>query len=120
MALVIALLGITYTLALSVFERTREIGLLRAVGMTRRQARSMIRWEAVIVSIIGALLGLAVGTFFGWALVTAPRVRRDPRARRARMAANVLHRHCRSGRGFGRPTACPPGRTNGCTEGGSH
>jgi putative ABC transport system permease protein len=71
LALLIALLGITNTLALSVFERTREIGLLRAVGMTRRQARSMIRWEAVIVSVIGALMGLAVGTFFGWALVTA-------------------------------------------------
>jgi putative ABC transport system permease protein len=71
LALLIALLGITNTLALSVFERTREIGLLRAVGMTRRQARSMIRWEAMIVSVIGALMGLAVGTFFGWALVTA-------------------------------------------------
>jgi putative ABC transport system permease protein len=71
LALLIALLGITNTLALSVFERTREIGLLRAVGMTRRQARAMIRWEAVIVSVIGALMGLAVGTFFGWALVTA-------------------------------------------------
>jgi putative ABC transport system permease protein len=71
LSLIIALLGITNTLALSVFERTREIGLLRAVGMTRRQARSMIRWEAVIVSVIGALLGLTVGTFFGWALVTA-------------------------------------------------
>jgi len=71
LALVIALLGITNTLALSVFERTRELGLLRAVGMSRRQARSMIRWEAVIIAVIGAVLGLVVGAFFGWALVTA-------------------------------------------------
>ncbi|HEX2234738.1 MAG TPA: FtsX-like permease family protein [Actinomycetota bacterium] len=71
LALVIALLGITNTLVLSVFERTRELGLLRAVGMSRRQTRAMVRWEAVIISIIGALLGLCVGIFFGWALVTA-------------------------------------------------
>jgi putative ABC transport system permease protein len=71
LALVIALLGITNTLALSVFERTRELGLLRAVGMSRRQARSMIRWESVIIAIIGALLGLVIGVFFGWALVEA-------------------------------------------------
>ena len=71
LALVIALLGITNTLALSVFERTRELGLLRAVGMSRRQARSMIRWESVIIAIIGAVLGLVVGGFFGWALVTS-------------------------------------------------
>ena len=71
LALVIALLGITNTLALSVYERTRELGLLRAVGMSRRQTKSMIRWEAVIIVIIGAILGLAIGIFFGWALVTA-------------------------------------------------
>lgn len=71
LALVIALLGITNTLALSVFERTRELGLLRAIGMSRRQARSMIRWEAVIIAVIGAVLGLVVGAFLGWALVTA-------------------------------------------------
>ena len=71
MALVIALLGIVNTLALSIFERTRELGVLRAVGMGRRQVRSMIRWEAVITSVFGALLGLVVGVFFGWALVTA-------------------------------------------------
>ena len=69
LALIIALFGITNTLALSVFERTRELGLLRAVGMSRRQTRRMIRWEAVIISVIGAVIGLAVGLFFGWALV---------------------------------------------------
>jgi putative ABC transport system permease protein len=58
---------------MSVFERTRELGLLRAVGMTRRQLRSMVRWEALIIGVIGALLGLAIGVFFGWALTRAMR-----------------------------------------------
>ena len=69
LALIIAVLGITNTLVLSVFERTRELGLLRAVGMSRRQTRSMIRWESVIIAVIGALLGLVVGIAFGSALV---------------------------------------------------
>ena len=73
LAVVIALLGIANTLALSIFERTRELGLLRAVGMTRRQLRSAIRWEAVIIALFGTLLGLLVGLFFGWALVQALR-----------------------------------------------
>ncbi len=71
LAIVIALLGIGNTLALSILERTRELGLMRAVGMTRRQLRSSIRWESVIIALQGALLGLVVGVFFGWALVTA-------------------------------------------------
>ena len=71
LAIVIALFGIVNTLALSIFERIREIGLLRAVGMTRRQVRGMIRWEAVIIAVFGAVLGLAVGLFFAWALVQA-------------------------------------------------
>jgi putative ABC transport system permease protein len=71
LAIFIALLGIANTLALSVFERTREIGLLRAVGMTRSQLRSSIRWESVIIAVQGTLLGLAIGLFFGWALVRA-------------------------------------------------
>ncbi len=71
LAIVIAGLGILNTLALSVLERTRELGLLRAVGMSRRQTKRMIRWEAVIVAVIGAALGLAVGLFFGWAVVRA-------------------------------------------------
>ena len=57
LAVVIALLGIVNTLALSVFERTRELGLLRAVGMTRAQVRAMVRWESVVISLIGALSG---------------------------------------------------------------
>ena len=55
LAVLIALLGIVNTLALSVFERTRELGLLRAVGMTRGQVRAMVRWESVVISLIGAV-----------------------------------------------------------------
>ncbi len=71
LSIIIALFGIVNTLALSVFERTRELGLLRAVGMSRRQIRSMIRGESVIIAVLGAILGLAVGVLFGWALVAA-------------------------------------------------
>jgi putative ABC transport system permease protein len=71
LSVVIAVLGIVNTLALSVVERTRELGLLRAVGLSRRQLRRMIRVESVIIALYGALLGLLVGTAFGWALVRA-------------------------------------------------
>jgi putative ABC transport system permease protein len=71
LAVLIALLGIANTLALSIFERTRELGLLRAVGMTRRQLRTTVRWESVIIALFGSLLGLAIGVFLGWALVRA-------------------------------------------------
>ena len=71
LALIIALVGIMNTLLLSIVERTREIGLLRAVGMSRRQVRSTVRWEAVIVAVFGALLGLAIGIALGWAVITA-------------------------------------------------
>jgi len=71
LAIFIALLGIANTLALSIIERTRELGMMRAVGMTRTQLRSMIRWESVIIAIQGTLLGIVVGVFFGWALVNA-------------------------------------------------
>ncbi len=68
-AVIIALLGIANTLVLSVFERTREIGLLRAVGMSRRQVRRMVRWEALIVALLGGVLGIAIGGFFGMLIV---------------------------------------------------
>jgi putative ABC transport system permease protein len=73
LAVIIALIGIVNTLALSVYERTREIGLLRAVGMTRRQVRSAIRWESVIIAVLGSVLGLVIGLFFGWVFVEALR-----------------------------------------------
>ncbi len=67
LAVVIALIGIVNTLMLSVFERTHEIGLLRAVGMKRRQVRSMIRSESVILAVFGAIIGIVVGTALGTA-----------------------------------------------------
>jgi putative ABC transport system permease protein len=70
-AIIIATIGIINTLLLSVVERTREIGLMRAVGLQRRQTRVMIRLEAIMIAIYGGVLGLAVGSFFGWALVSA-------------------------------------------------
>jgi putative ABC transport system permease protein len=71
LALVIAFVGIVNTLLLSVIERTREIGLLRAVGSTRKQVRRMVTWESVIIAVYGALLGSAVGIVLARALVEA-------------------------------------------------
>jgi len=71
MALVIALFGIANTLALSVFERTREFGLLRAVGMSRSQVRSTVRWESVLIALLGTSLGTVIGLGFASSLVHA-------------------------------------------------
>jgi len=71
LAILIALMGIANTLSLSVYERTRELGLLRAIGESRRQLRSMIRWESVIIAVFGTAGGLGLGVFLGWALVKA-------------------------------------------------
>jgi putative ABC transport system permease protein len=71
LAVVIALIGIVNTLMLSVFERTHEIGLLRAVGMKRRQVKAMIRSEAVILSLFGAIIGIVVGTALGTAFAAS-------------------------------------------------
>ncbi len=73
LAIVVALIGIVNTLMLSVFERTHEIGLLRAVGMKRRQVRAMIRSESVIVALFGAVVGIIIGTGLGIALAVALR-----------------------------------------------
>ncbi|MEO8968525.1 MAG: ABC transporter permease [Solirubrobacteraceae bacterium] len=73
LAVAIALIGIVNTLVLSVFERTHEIGLLRAVGMKRRQVKSMIRAEAVIIALFGAVVGIVIGTALGAALASALR-----------------------------------------------
>jgi putative ABC transport system permease protein len=71
LAIVISLLGIVTTLALSIHERTRELGMLRAVGMSRRQVRSMVRYESVITALIGAILGTVLGVIFA-SLVAVP------------------------------------------------
>ena len=71
LAIVIALLGIANTLSLSTYERTHELGILRAVGQTRVQARSMLRWESAVISVLGTIGGILLGVFVGWALVSA-------------------------------------------------
>ncbi len=71
LSVLIAVLGIVNTLALSVIERTRELGLLRAVGMSRKQVKRMIRVEAVVIAVFGGLLGLVVGSVFGVAIQRA-------------------------------------------------
>ncbi|WP_069174371.1 ABC transporter permease [Streptomyces griseus] len=68
MALVIAVLGVVNTLAMSVFERQQEIGMLRAIGLDRRRVKRMIRLEAVVISLFGAVVGVALGMFLGWAI----------------------------------------------------
>ncbi|MEO3841900.1 FtsX-like permease family protein [Streptomyces sp. B22F1] len=71
LAVLIALLGIANTLTLAVHERTRELGLLRAVGQTRAQLRAMVRWESVLVAAFGTAGGLTLGAFLGWAMTKA-------------------------------------------------
>lgn len=71
LAIIIAILGITNTLALSVIERTREVGLLRAIGLSRRQLRSMVRLESIAIAVLGAVLGIVMGIAFGIALQRA-------------------------------------------------
>ncbi|MFJ6012649.1 ABC transporter permease [Streptomyces sp. NPDC092952] len=68
MALIIAVLGVVNTLAMSVFERQQEIGMLRAIGLDRRRVKRMIRLEAVVISLFGAVIGIGLGVFLGWAI----------------------------------------------------
>ncbi len=68
MSVIVAVIGIVLTLYLAVFERTRETGMLRAIGMTKKQIRRMIRFESMLIATFGTLLGLAIGMFSGWAL----------------------------------------------------
>ena len=81
-SVVVSLFGMVNTMVLSVFERTREIGMLRTIGMTRRQARRMIRHESVITALIGAALGLGLGVFLAGA--------RDPGAVEVRTSPSSL------------------------------
>jgi putative ABC transport system permease protein len=73
LAVLIALIGIANTLALSIYERTRELGLLRAVGATRGQLRTMVRYESLVIALFGAIEGLVLGAVFGWAIVASLR-----------------------------------------------
>jgi putative ABC transport system permease protein len=69
LAILIAGMGIANTLSLSIHERRRELGLLRAVGQERAQTRAMVRWESVIVAVFGTIGGLVMGSFLGWGLL---------------------------------------------------
>ena len=71
LAILIALIGLANTLSLSIHERSRELGLLRAVGLSRGKLRAMVRWESVITAVVGTVIGLGMGTFLGWGLVRA-------------------------------------------------
>jgi putative ABC transport system permease protein len=71
LSVLVSLFGIVNTLVLSVFERTRELGMLRAIGMTRRQVRRMIRQESIITALIGATLGIVVGVFLAFLVTQA-------------------------------------------------
>ena len=73
LAVIIALLGVLITMLLSVFERTHELGLLRAIGMDRRDVRSMVRWEAAIIATFGSALGVVLGVGLGYALTRTMR-----------------------------------------------
>ena len=67
-SLIISLFGIVNALVLSIYERTREIGMLRAIGTTRRQMRAIVRYESIITAVIGGVLGIAIGILFAWVL----------------------------------------------------
>ena len=92
MSVIISLFGIVNTLVLAVYERTREIGLMRAIGMSRGQVRATVRYESVITSIIGAIMGIVVGVVFAWVVTT--QVRRPGhhvlRARRASWSSSCI------------------------------
>jgi putative ABC transport system permease protein len=68
LAVIIALFSIANSMALSIHERTHELGLLRAVGMTRHQTRAAVRWESVPIALLGTITGAFVGLFFGWSI----------------------------------------------------
>ena len=109
LAIVIALIGIANTLALSVHERRRELGLLRAVGMTRPQVRSAIRWESVMIALMGTFLGFALAVAGSWGIVSAIEGDRPMTAGGAAGAADGDRGPGRGGRGAGGGRSRPPG-----------
>jgi putative ABC transport system permease protein len=73
LAVVIAIFGITNTLSLSVYERTRELGLLRAVGAFQSQVRSAVRWESIVTALLGTAQGIVIGVLLGYAVIVSLR-----------------------------------------------
>ena len=120
LAVLIALLGIVNTLALSVFERTRELGLLRAVGMTRGQVRAMVRWESVVISLIGAVSGAALGIGIGLALSQVAQGRGHQGDLDPGPPDRAVRRAGRGRRCAGGPRPGPVGRQGRRPEGGGH
>ena len=113
-AVLIAVMGIGNTLALSIHERTRELGLLRAVGQSRAQLRSSLRWESVIVAVFGTVGGLGLGTFLGWGLMRALNAQEGFGVfALPRRAAGRDPRAGRPGRCRRRPAPGPPSRPHG-------
>ena len=107
LSVIVSLFGVINTLVLSVFERTRELGMLRAIGMTRRQVRRMVRHESIVTALIGAALGIAVGVFLA-GLVTLALVAVRHRLRDSVRVARGLRRR-RDPRGnAGSDPAGPP------------
>ena len=109
LAVIVSLFGIVNTLALSVLERTRELGMLRAIGMSRRQVRRMIRHESVVTALIGAVLGIAVGLFLA-GLATTALSGRGAALRGPGGLARGVHGRGRGGRSAGRHGPGAPGR----------
>ena len=110
LAILIALLGITNTLTLSVLERTRESALLRALGLTRGQLRGMLLTEALLMALLGVGLGVALGAGFGWAMVHAFIKSSGHRAGLGALRADrAVRGHRHGGRRAGRGAARPPG-----------
>ena len=108
LAVIVSLFGIVNTLALSVLERTRELGMLRAIGMSRRQVRRMIRHESVVTALIGAVLGIGVGLFLA-GLATTALSRRGAALRGPGRLAGGVHGRGGGGRSAGRHRPGPPG-----------
>ena len=109
LAVLIALIGIANTLALSIHERVREIGLLRAVGMTRRQVRTAVRWESVLIALLGTALGMSLAVLGSWGIVHALRDQSVTTFRLPFGAADRHRGHGRCRRSGGRHGAGPPG-----------
>ena len=97
LAVIVSLFGIVNTLVLSTFERTRELGMLRAVGMTRRQVRRMIRHESIITALLGAAMGIAAGLGIAASARAGVRGRRDHVRGPGRLAGRVRDRRDRGG-----------------------